>query len=132
MKDCLSIKSFLGPELNHPVPHRTTTHHYRNRLDYNVIRELFKQFSDKLNEAGYRVQDSQMVDPPFMLVPSSSLVQIPLGKPNAQGRRGSLSLKEDKASAKLQQNDTDAGWTKQKGKSIYGYKTTFSSKSCTN
>ena len=118
--DSLTVQRFLGLKSGDNVPDHATIHRYRTKLDENAAHEVFDRFEEELANSGYQAKDGQMIDSTFMLTP----VQRNTRDENKQLKEGETppEWKEDKATSKLRQKDTDAAWTQKRGKNFYGYK----------
>ena len=63
IKDRLSFMQFLGLHMNDRVPDEKTVWAFREQLKQaNLFDELFDQFNDVLNAAGYQAREGQILD----------------------------------------------------------------------
>jgi len=117
MLDRLSFTRFLGLELADSVPDARTVWLYRNKLaQAGVIEELFGDFDDYLGRRGYKAMGGQIIDASIVSVPK----QRNTGDENEKIKKGEVPGEWKKE--KRAQKDTDARWTKKRGRSYYGYK----------
>lgn len=117
--DRLSFMRFVGVSLGGRVPDAKTIWLFREQLKCaEVIDDLFDGFNVYLSECGFEARSGQIVD--------ASLVEVPVQRntreENEMIRKGETPDAWEKTPAKQRQKDTDAQWTKKRGKSYYGYK----------
>jgi IS5 family transposase len=117
--DRLSFMRFLGMEAGDAVPDAKTIWLFRDHLRRSeAIDGLFERFDRFLNEHGYAARRGQMVDASLVPVP----VQHNTREEHEAIREGRTPQSWKENPAKLAQKDPDARWTKQHGRSVYGYK----------
>jgi IS5 family transposase len=117
IRDRLSFMRFLGLELYDSVPNGTTVWWFRERLkELELIKPLFDRFGDYLAQAGLEARNGRIVD--------DSIVPVPIQRNTREENRciKAGEVPEDWDAHKRRQNDTDARWTKKRGKSHSGYK----------
>jgi len=115
--DRYSFSRFLGLHASDKVPDATTIWRFREDLSKaGVVRELFSEFDRFLSENGYRAQKGQIVD--------ANIVRVPVQRNSREENKKIKEGKEveDWSEVKRRQKDTDARWTKKRGKSYFGYK----------
>jgi len=117
IRDRLSFARFLGLGIEHEVPDATTVWRYRERLkELGLMESWFDPFGDPLSDEGFQAKQGQIID--------ASIIPVPIQRNSREENRR---LKEgdvprDWSEAKREQKDVDARWTKQPGKSYFGYK----------
>jgi IS5 family transposase len=117
--DRASFRRFLGLSPEAEVPDAKTIWLFRKRLtDAGLIEELFQQFEQCLQTAGYEAKEGQIVDATIIPVP----IQRNSREENKQIKAGEIPPEWEKEPHKLAQKDVDARWTQKNGKSYYGYK----------
>jgi IS5 family transposase len=117
--DRASFRRFLGLSAEAEVPDAKTIWLFRKRLmDAGLIEELFEQFEQYLQTAGYEAKGGQIIDATIIPVP----VQRNSREENKQIKNGEIPAEWKEKPDKLAQKDVDARWTKKNGKSYYGYK----------
>jgi len=117
IEDRRSFKDFIGLKPRHLAPDAKTFRAFKNRLsEHEQITVLFDHFTQQMNEAGYRARKGQIIDATLIPVP----IQRNSREENARIKQGEQP--KDWNEAKSRQKDTEARWTKKKGKSHYGYK----------
>jgi IS5 family transposase len=115
--DRLSFMKFLHLGLEDKVPDATTIALFREQLtQLGLIEALYAQFESYLVEQGYQAKGGQIIDASFVPVPK----QHNKRSENEQIKAGQVS--EDWSTAKKQQKDVDACWTKKNDESYFGYK----------
>lgn len=119
VNDRLSFMRFLGLGLEDSVPDATTVWLYREALTQRgLIKDLFEQLDDYLQQEGYRAQGGQIVDATLIPVPK----QHNNRDENRQIKAGQTPSEWQETPNKRSQKDTDARWTKKNGISSYGFK----------
>ncbi len=119
VSDRLSFMQFLGFGLADEVPEATTVWLFRKQLiEQELIEPLFEQFDGYLIEQGYAAQGGQIVDATLIPVPKQH---------NSKAENECIKGKEvpsdwQEKPHKRSQKNTDARWTKKRGKSYFGYK----------
>ncbi|MFM7220163.1 MAG: IS5 family transposase [Nodosilinea sp.] len=117
--DRTSFRRFLGLSPEAEVPDAKTIWLFRQRLtEAGLIEELFQQFEQYLQTAGYEAKGGQIIDATIIPVP----VQRNSREENKQIKNGEIPAEWKEEPDKLAQKDVDARWTKKNGKSYYGYK----------
>ncbi len=117
IRDRLSFARFLGLGIEHEVLDATTVWRYRERLkELGLMESWFDPFGDPLSDEGFQAKQGQIID--------ASIIPVPIQRNSREENRR---LKEgdvpqDWSEAKREQKDVDARWTKQRGKSYFGYK----------
>lgn len=123
VNDRLSFMRFLGLRLEDSVPHATIVWLYREALTQRgLIKELFEQLDEYLQDQGYRAQGGQIVDATLIPVPK----QHNSREENRQIKAGQTPAEWQESPNKLPQKDTNARWTKKNGISYYGFKNQIS------
>jgi IS5 family transposase len=117
IRDRLSFMRFLGLSLGDAVPDEKTIWLFREQLtEAGVIKGLFKEFDEFLEEKGFSARRGQIID--------ASIVEAPRQRnsrdENRQIKAGHIP--EDWSDQKKRQKDTDARWTRKNGQNYYGYK----------
>src|SRR4030043_2030292 len=117
IRDRLSFMGFLGLSLGDAVPDEKTIWLFREQLtEAGVIKRLFKEFDEFLEEKGFSARRGQIID--------ASIVEAPRQRnsrdENRQIKAGETP--EGWSDQKKRQKDTDARWTRKNGKNYYGYK----------
>lgn len=103
---------FLGLQIEDRVPDAKTVRLFRERLtELGLIDRLFVRFADVLDTHGYEARNGQIVDASIVKAP----VQRNRREDNEKIKRGDEP--EDWSENKRRQKDTDARWTKKRGKS---------------
>jgi IS5 family transposase len=117
IQDRLSFRQFMGLSPTQRVPDAKTFWAFRNQLtEHKLVDNLFEQFSEQLNKAGFIARKGQMIDASIIPAP----IQRNTRDENQQIKSGEIP--EDWSKNKRSQKDTDARWTKKNGKNHYGYK----------
>ena len=117
--DRASFRRFLGLAPEDEVPDAKTLWLFRQQLmKAGLIEELFAQFAEFLNEAGYAAQGGQIIDATLIPVP----IQRNTREENEQIKRGETPESWNDNPHQHSQKDTDARWTKKNNKSYFGYK----------
>ena len=117
--DRISFRRFIGLAPEDEVPDEKTLWLFRQQLmNRGLVDELFEQFSEFLDEAGYTAQGGQIIDATFIPVP----IQRNTREENAQIKAGEEPPNGQETPHKQSQKDTDARWTKKNNKSYFGYK----------
>jgi IS5 family transposase len=92
---------------------------FRKRLsEADLIEELFQQFEQYLQTAGYEAKGGQIIDATLVPVP----IQRNSREENQQIKNGEIPTEWEQEPHKRSQKDVEARWTKKNGKSHYGYK----------
>lgn len=119
VRDRLSFMRFLGLDFEDRVPDGTTLWLFREKLTKaGLIDDLFARFEQHLAAKGYAAEGGQMIDATIVEVP----IQRNTREENKEVKAGKTPEAWEKKPAKNRQKDTDARWTKKRGKSFYGYK----------
>ena len=117
--DRASFRRFLGLSLEAEVPDAKTLWLFRKRLtEAGLIEELFQQFEQYLQTAGYAAKGGQIIDATLVPVP----IQRNSREENQQIKTGEIPVEWEQKPHKRSQKDVEARWTKKNGKSYYGYK----------
>lgn len=117
--DRLSFKQFLGLESADKVPDEKTVWLFRERLTKaNVIERLFEEFLGYLNNAGFVLNQGQIVDASFVPAPRQRNTK----EENKKIKDGEGEELWKDAPKKKKHKDIDARWVKKDGETIYGYK----------
>lgn len=117
IEDRRSFRHFLGIRYNERAPDAKTFWAFREQLtQLNLIEPLFNTFFQQLNKAGYIARKGQIIDATFVPVP----IQRNNKEENKKIKKGDIP--EDWSENKQRQKDTDARWTKKKGRSTFGFK----------
>lgn len=117
IRDRLSFRRFLGIGFDARVPDENTIRNFREALkDMDLVEPLFTRFDAHLRMCGFEARKGQIVD--------ASIVQAPRQRntreENERIKNGETIEEWDEPKAR--QKDTDATWTKRRGKDYYGYK----------
>ena len=117
IQDRRSFYHFLGLSAHQRAPDAKTFWAFKNQLSQlNLIDVLFDQFSQQLNQAGYRARKGQIID--------ASIIPAPIQR-NSRSENEQIKqngIPEDWDKNKRCQKDLQARWTQKNGKSYYGYK----------
>jgi len=117
IRDRLSFMRFLGLKIEEAVPDAKTVWLFRERLKrHGLIEPLFNRFADVLEAQGYLARQGQIIDASIVKAP----IQRNRREENENIKRGEVPA--DGSQNKRRQKDTQARWTKEHGKSYYGYK----------
>lgn len=117
IRDRLSFMRFLGLSLGDAVPDEKTIWLFREQLtEAGVIKRLFEEFDQFLEEKGFCARKGQIIDASIVGAPR----QRNSREENRQIKAGQVP--EDWSDQKKRQKDTDARWTKKNGQNYYGYK----------
>jgi IS5 family transposase len=117
IRDRLSFMRFLGLSLGDAVPDEKTIWLFREQLtEVGVIKRLFEEFDEFLEQKGFRARRGQIID--------ASIVEAPRQRNSREENR---QIKAGQTPGgwtdqKKRQKDTDARWTKHNGQNHYGYK----------
>jgi len=117
IRDRLSFMRFLGLSLGDAVPDEKTIWLFREQLtEAGVIKRLFEEFDEFLEQKGFRARRGQIID--------ASIVEAPRQRNSREENR---QIKAGQTPGgwtdqKKRQKDTDARWTKHNGQNHYGYK----------
>lgn len=117
IRDRLSFMRFLGLSLGDAVPDEKTIWLFREQLtEAGVIKRLFKEFDQFLEEKGFCARKGQIID--------ASIVEAPRQRNSREENRQIKAgqVPEGWSEQKKRQKDTDARWTKKNGQNYYGYK----------
>jgi len=117
IRDRLSFMRFLDLSLGDAVPDEKTIWLFREQLtEAGVMKRLFKEFDQFLEEKGFCARRGQIID--------ASIVEAPRQRnsrqENQQIKAGQRP--QDWSEQKKRQKDIDARWTKKNGHNYYGYK----------
>jgi IS5 family transposase len=117
--DRLTFKRFLGLGPEDAIPDQKTIWLFREIVTQaGTIKKLFDLFQRQLNEAGYSAQKGQIIDASFVEVPRQRNTR----EENEQIKNGETPKEWEKHTAKLNQKDVDARWTKKNDQTFFGYK----------
>lgn len=117
IRDRISFMRFLDLSLGDAVPDEKTIWLFREQLtEAGVIKRLFKEFDQFLEERGFCARRGQIID--------ASIVEAPRQR---NSREENQQIKAGQrpqgwSEQKKRQKDTDARWTKKNGQNDYGYK----------
>jgi IS5 family transposase len=121
INDRLSFQRFLGLSLGDRVPDGTTIWLFKENLkNTNAERELFKQFTDKMEDQGVITRKGSIVDASFVDVPKQrntreeNKIIKEGGIPEAWEAPDQVNM--------LRQKDLDACWAKKNDEVHFGYK----------
>jgi len=117
IRDRLSFMRFLGLSLGDAVPDEKTIWLFREQLtEAGVIKRLFEEFDEFLEQKGFRARRGQIID--------ASIVEAPRQRNSREENRQIKAgqTPEGWTDQKKRQKDTDARWTKHNGQNHYGYK----------
>ncbi len=117
IRDRLSFMRFLGLSLGDAVPDKKTIWLFREQLtEAGVIKRLFREFDEFLEEKGFSARRGQIID--------ASIVEAPRQRNSREENRQIKAgqIPEDWSDQKKRQKDIDARWTKKNGQNYYGYK----------
>ena len=117
IRDRLSFMRFLDLSLGDAVPDEKTIWLFREQLtEARVIKRLFKEFDDFLEDKGFCARMGQIID--------ASIVEAPRQRNSREENRQIKAghKPQDWSESKERQKDTDARWTKKNGQNYYGYK----------
>jgi transposase, IS5 family len=117
IRDRLSFMRFLGLSLGDAVPDEKTIWLFREQLtEAGVIKRLFKEFDEFLEEKGFSARRGQIID--------ASIVEAPRQRNSREENRQIKAGQnpEDWSDQKKRQKDSDARWTRKNGQNYYGYK----------
>jgi IS5 family transposase len=117
IRDRLSFMRFLDLSLGDAVPDEKTIWLFREQLtEARVIKRLFKEFDDFLEDKGFCARRGQIID--------ASIVEAPRQRNSREENRQIKAghKPQDWSESKERQKDTDARWTKKNGQNYYGYK----------
>lgn len=119
VNDRLSFMRFLNLSIEDKVPDATTVWLFREELiKKELIKELFEQFDEYLNKAGFEAQGGHILDATIVPVPK----QRNSKEENEQIKQGATPEGWKEQPHKLSQKDVEARWTKKNNQSYYGYK----------
>ena len=119
LRDRLSFMRFLGLGLQDRVPDAKTIWLYREALTKTgAIARLFGDFDAHLRQHGYLAMGGQIIDATIVPVPKNRNSR----EENAAIKAGETPQGWDEKPAMKRQKDLAARWTKQHGRSHYGYK----------
>ncbi|WP_081099929.1 IS5 family transposase, partial [Leptospira weilii] len=119
INDRFSFQRFLGIGEHEKLPDEKTIWVYRERLIREGLdRILFSKLSYWIQKLGFELKEGTIVDATIINVP----IQRNTQEENETIKQDQIpeTWKED--GRKLCQKDTDARWTKKRGKSYFGYK----------
>lgn len=117
IRDRLSFMRFLGLSLGDAVPDEKTIWLFREQLtEAGVIKRLFQEFDEFLEEKGFSARRGQIID--------ASIVEAPRQRNSREENRQIKAgqIPEDWSDQKKRQKDTNARWTRKNGQNYYGYK----------
>ena len=115
--DRLSFTRFLGLHIGETIPDYTSFWGFREALvEKDLERQLFNQFSAKLEAEGVFAKKGSIIDATIVEVPK----QRNSREENARIKAGHVPAEWD--DNKSSHKDTDARWVKKNGVSFFGYK----------
>jgi len=115
--DRLSFTRFLGLHIGETIPDYTSFWGFREALaEKGLERQLFNQFSAKLEAEGVFAKKGSIIDATIVEVPK----QRNSREENARIKAGHVPAEWD--DNKSSHKDTDARWVKKNGVSFFGYK----------
>jgi IS5 family transposase len=121
INDRLSYQRFLGLGLGDKVPDAKTIWAYREEITKSgKMPELFKLLTRALESQGVITQRGSIIDASFAEAPKQRNTREE--NETLKGGETPEEWQTPGNEAKLSQKDTDARWTKKRGKSYYGYK----------
>ncbi|MBU2714382.1 IS5 family transposase [Zooshikella harenae] len=119
IRDRYSFCRFLNLTPEDRIPDAKTIWLYREQLVLrDLMKGLFNDFDDQLNDKGYKAQKGQMVDASFVDVPK----QRNKREENQQIKSGEIPERFENNPNVGRQKDTDARWTKKNEETHFGYK----------
>ena len=121
LEDRRSFQRFMGLDNYHRAPAAKTFWAFREKLvRLGLMDTLFTRFAEQLADLGYQARTGQWVDASLVPVP----VQRNTREENAALKAGETPAgwDDEAAKSKRRQKDVEARWTKQRGRSHYGYK----------
>jgi IS5 family transposase len=117
LRDRLSFMRFLGLAMTDKIPDSKTIWNFREQLTKaGLIKPLFDEFGEYLNEKGFKASGGQLIDATIIEVP----IQHNTEEETEQIKKGQTP--ENWSDAKAEQKDQDARWTQKGKQSYYGYK----------
>ena len=117
--DRLTFMRFLGISLADDVPDSKTVWNFRESLtEHHLTEQLFRVFTQKLDEQGLIANEGRIIDASFVEAPRQRNTK----DENAQIKEGNVPQEWQKEPNKHRQKDVDARWTKKNDISYYGYK----------
>ena len=117
IRDRISFMRFLDLSLGDAMPDEKTIWLFREQLtEAGVIKRMFKEFDEFLEEKGFCARRGQIID--------ASIVEAPRQRNSREENRQIKAGQkpEDWSEPKKRQKDRDARWTKKNGQNYYGYK----------
>lgn len=115
--DRLSFTRFLGLHIGETIPDYTSFWGFREALvEKGLERQLFNEFSAKLEAEGVFAKNGSIIDATIVEVPK----QRNSREENAKIKAGQVPVDWDEN--KSSHKDTDARWVKKNGVSFFGYK----------
>lgn len=119
IRDRYSFCRFLGLNPESRVPDAKTIWLFREQLtEKKLIKPLFEDFDQQLEEKGFKARKGQIVD--------ASLISAPIQR---NSREENAQIKEGKTPDSFEENpnvkrqkDVEARWTEKNGQKHYGYK----------
>ncbi len=118
--DRMNDQRFCALQSATNIPARTTIWTFENRIGEVGARAVFDGVHAQLLRAGYLARGGQIIDATLVPAPRQHLS----GEKRAMVEEGAMPATW--RPAKRRQKDTDASWTKQHGKSHFGYKLSIS------
>jgi len=121
INDRLSFQRFIGIQLYDTVPDAKTIWHFREGLkEADVLDEIFKMFTDKLEGEGIITHSGSIVDATFVEAPRQRNTK----EENEEIKGGKIpqGWRTEKNRHKIMQKDTDARWATKNKERHYGYK----------
>ncbi|MCC5841429.1 MAG: IS5 family transposase [Opitutales bacterium] len=116
--DRMSFRYFLGLSAADPVPDARTLWKFNERLGPEGVQAIFDAFVEQMRAHGLEHRKGKMI--------GASIVEAPRqrnsAEENAATKKGERPAGFDENPARGRQKDTDARWTKKRGRSYFGYK----------
>ena len=125
--DRFSFTRFLGLNTGETIPDYTSFWGFREALvEKGLDRQLFDQFSAKLEAEGVFAKNGSIIDATIVEVPK----QRNSREENARIKSGHVPAEWEES--KRSHKDTDARWVKKNGVSFFGYKDHIKTDACTS
>ena len=119
IRDRFSFSRFLGLSLEEDTPDAKTIWLFREDLKkHDLMKLLFDNFNDQLNENGYQAKKGQIIDASFVEVPKQRNTR----EENAEIKSGQVPKQFLENHNVLAQKDLDARWAKKRDETHFGYK----------
>jgi transposase, IS5 family len=116
--DRMSFRCFLGLSAADTVPDARTLWKFKERLGPEGVQAIFDAFVNQMRAQGLEPRKGKMIDACIVEAPR----QRNSAEENAAIKKGERPAGFDENPARGRQKDTDARWTKKRGRSHYGYK----------